>query len=38
MQRIFLFLLTNIAIMFVLSITLRILGVEALEKHASSQA
>jgi len=30
MQRIFLFLLTNIAIMVILSITLRILGVESL--------
>ena len=30
MQRIFLFLITNIAIMVVLSITLRILGVESL--------
>jgi len=30
MQRIFLFLVTNIAIMFILSITLRILGVESL--------
>ena len=30
MQRIFLFLITNIAIMVILSITLRILGVESL--------
>ena len=30
MKRIFLFLLTNIAIMFVLSITLRILGVDSI--------
>jgi len=30
MQRIFLFLVTNIAIMVILSITLRILGVESL--------
>ena len=30
MQRIFLFLLTNIAIMVILSVTLRILGVESL--------
>ena len=30
MQRIFLFLVTNIAIMIILSITLRILGVESL--------
>ena len=30
MQRIFLFLLTNIAIMVILSVTLRVLGVESL--------
>ena len=36
MQRIFLFLLTNIAIMVILSITLRILGVEK-PSHAEWQ-
>jgi len=36
MKRIFLFLLTNIAIMFVLSITLRILGVDSLLEQNNS--
>ena len=36
MKRIFLFLITNIAIMVVLSITLRILGVDSLLKENGS--
>ncbi len=36
MKRIFLFLVTNIAIMFVLSITLRILGVDSLLEQNGS--
>ena len=37
MKRIFLFLITNIAIMVVLSITLRILGVDNLLKENGSE-